>query len=389
MKTFLNITCLCIVFSAAGQSVGSLNLNYIYNPLNEVDFQFKLIKEVNQMRVFYLLYPRQASATVQDYTIAWEQRESFNQREGTPLTPNETTIKTASDRKAAWLSFPVPEKPWLLVAKIKNIKTSTSWVYVKTIEAKYPVNGYLISGEEIVTPPYFPQEKEVTVMGTDSNKTIYGYYYKEDFLPASPPYVESESRVDRFLTYDSTFRITSGSKILSKKEGLYLFQDDTTAATGFASRCVRNAFPKYTHVEDLIKPMIYVCTLEENQQLKAAQGDKLKFDKVILSITGNTDRAKNFIRNYFRRVELANQYFSSYKEGWKTDRGMIYIIFGMPNEILYNGEAEVWRYKSMDLTFTFVKTGSVYGPEYFVLVRDKQFAEAWFTTIDLWRKSRF
>jgi len=389
MKNYLSMACLCVGLSAAGQSIGSLNLNYIYNPNNEIDFQLKLVKGANQVQVLYILHPRAAAATVQDYTIAWEMRESFNQREGTPLTPNESPVKTSSDKKAARLSFPVPEKPWLLVAKIKNIKTSATWVYVKTLEANYPVNGYLMNHEEVVTAPFFSQEEEVIVVGTDSSRAIHGYYYKEDFLPASPPFVESESRVDRFLTYDSTFRIANGSKLNSKKEGLFLFQQDTTAAAGFAARCVRTSFPRYTRVEDLIKPMIYVCTQEENHQLRSANGDKLKFDKVVLSITGDKDRAKNFIRNYFRRVELANEFFSSYKEGWKTDRGMVYIIFGLPTEVLYNGEAEVWRYKSLDVTFTFVKTGSVYGPEYFVLVRDKQFAETWFTTIDLWRKSRF
>lgn len=389
MKYCLVFGCVFLSAIACGQTIGNVNFNHLYNPQNEVEFQLKVVRTADHIQVLYVFQPRTAEAKPEDYAISWEKRESFNQREGTQLSPAETAAKASAAGKAAWLSFPLPDKPWLLVARVKNTKTNAAWTYVKTIEANYPVNGYLVQGEEIITRSYFTHNTDYTVVGSGSGKDIYGFYYKEDFLPASPPFVESESRVDRFLTYDSAFRVTGGSKLLARKEGLYLFQEDTLSAFGFAARSVRTAFPKYTRVEDLIKPMIYLCTQEENTQLKLAGSDKTKFDRTILEITGDKDRAKNFIRSYFRRVELANQYFSSYKEGWKTDRGMIYIVFGLPNEVIYNGETEVWRYKNLDATFTFVKTGSIYGPEYFVLVRDKRFAEMWYTTIDLWRKARY
>ncbi len=95
------------------------------------------------------------------------------------------------------------------------------------------------------------------------------------------------------------------------------------------------------------------------------------------------------MKGYFRRVELANLYFISYKEGWKTDRGMIYLIFGVPDEVSVNDGSETWYYSTTKSRFTFVKSGSVYDPENHVLLRDKRFMEPWFSTIDLWRKSRF
>lgn len=106
-------------------------------------------------------------------------------------------------------------------------------------------------------------------------------------------------------------------------------------------------------------------------------------------MTGDRDRAKTFMRNYFRRVELANNYFTSYKQGWKTDKGMIYLIYGLPDEVSINDGTETWYYKTARSRFTFVKRGSVYDPQNYVLLRHKRFAESWFSTIDLWRKSRF
>jgi hypothetical protein len=95
------------------------------------------------------------------------------------------------------------------------------------------------------------------------------------------------------------------------------------------------------------------------------------------------------MRIYYRRVELTNQYFSSYKAGWKTDRGMIYLIFGLPDEVSVNDGNEVWYYKVTRTRFTFVKSGSVYDPDNYILLRDKKFMETWFSMVDLLRKSRF
>jgi len=375
--------------SLTAQPVGNLNLNYIYNPDHEISLVLKPVNAGGRTRVFYVFQVRAADYKIEDYSIAWEKRESFYQRDGSVIEPPESDVKTESQKKSALLSFDLPQKPWLLIAKVKNIKTNTTWTFAKTLEANYPVNGYLSGPEGWVDRSFVARGSSYTFYGPESGKQIFGFYYKGNFLPGSPPFVESESRVDRFLFHDSTFRLTSESKIQIKAEGLYLFQEDTASESGVALLGVRTAYPRFTRVEDLIKPMIYLCTQKEYDQLKAANGDKVKFDKVVLEITGDKDRAKNFIRSYFRRVELANLYFTSYKEGWKTDRGMIYLIFGNPTEVTLTGDSEVWRYKNIGQSFTFVKTGSVYGPDYFVLVRDKRYTESWYTTIDLWRKSRF
>ena len=152
---------------------------------------------------------------------------------------------------------------------------------------------------------------------------------------------------------------------------------------------VNASFPKLTKIEDIPDPLIFVCAKEEHDELVAAGNDKAKVDKVILDITRDKDRAKNFMRSYFRRVELANTYFTSYKEGWKTDRGMIYLIFGLPDEVSRTGPTEVWYYKNYKERFTFVKNGSVYDPNNYILQRSNKFTELWFNTVDLWRKSRF
>jgi GWxTD domain-containing protein len=152
---------------------------------------------------------------------------------------------------------------------------------------------------------------------------------------------------------------------------------------------VKENFPKFTKLEELLAPLILVTTPEEYSELSNAKTDKPRFDKVILNMTGDKFRAKDFMKQFFRRVELANIYFSSYKEGWKTDRGILYVVMGLPDEVTRNSGNEIWNYKSLNVRFTFVKSGSVYDPENFVLLRDKRFTEPWFSAVDLIRKGRF
>lgn len=136
---------------------------------------------------------------------------------------------------------------------------------------------------------------------------------------------------------------------------------------------------------------MYISTRQENERLKASKGNKKTFDRIVLSITADTERARRLMRDYFRRVELANRYFTSYKEGWKTDRGMIYIIFGKPDEVFRFDDREVWGYKSdrLNIRFNFSEAPNVFDPDNFVLIREKKFEDEWYEVIDLWRNARF
>jgi NRPS condensation-like uncharacterized protein len=42
---------------------------------------------------------------------------------------------------------------------------------------------------------------------------------------------------------------------------------------------------------------------------------------------GSEEKAKELIAIFFRRVNTSNTYFSTTVPGWRTDRGMIYIIY--------------------------------------------------------------
>lgn len=65
--------------------------------------------------------------------------------------------------------------------------------------------------------------------------------------------------------------------------------------------------------------------------------------------------------NYFSRVEQANQKYSAMKkEGWKTDRGRVYLLYGEPSEIerfpnqLDSKPYEIWQYHNLEGGVIFV-----------------------------------
>jgi GWxTD domain-containing protein len=225
-----------------------------------------------------------------------------------------------------------------------------------------------------------------SIIRFQSDKKLFGFYYKKSFEAALPPFAESDP-ISPFLIADSTFSFSK--EFAPRNQGLYLFQTDTASAKGVCVLVMDASYPKYNRVSTLAPPLIYISTDEEYTKLSAANTDKTSFDKVILDITGDRDRARNLFRSYFQRVEQANRNFTDYKEGWKTDRGMLYVIYGKPDEVSRTATGETWYYQGRKTKFEFNKSGSVFNPENFKLERDNKYMPEWFSMVDLWRKSRF
>lgn len=367
------------------QSIAASNFNYWYDPTNEVELQLRTVRTVDKLMVRYTLVARHGNPG--KYSIKWEKRSSYVETSGTPVSEKDSVLSVTDKTKRGYLVFDLTEKPWLLIAHVIN-SNERKWTYFRLMESIYPIDGWIETSEGVITQNHLSKNQEYIARSADGKPLIVSYY-NTNFPPALPPFAEKEGRTERFFFHDSLFRVESGSKFLPKKEGLYLFQEDTAAARGFSYRVVKENFPKFTKIEELVPPLILVTTPDEFTELSNVKGEKSKFDKVILNITGDKERAKAFMKNFYHNIELANTYFSSYKEGWKTDRGMIFLIFGLPDEVSKNTGNEIWNYKNLNAKFTFVKSGSVYDPENYVLLRDKRFMDTWFGVVDLWRKGRF
>lgn len=92
-------------------------------------------------------------------------------------------------------------------------------------------------------------------------------------------------------------------------------------------------FPNIASLDVMIEALNYIATEDELSRVAAARGAadrKDAFDAFWGRTLGDPSAASRTIARYYGRVEEANRAFSGFKEGWKTDRGMIYIVMGPP-----------------------------------------------------------
>lgn len=86
-----------------------------------------------------------------------------------------------------------------------------------------------------------------------------------------------------------------------------------------------------------IRQLRYVASSKEQNYIEEGKNEdekQLRFDQFWKNLdpSPNTDRNEAF-DDYFRRVNYVNKNMRSYSDGWMTDKGSVYIVFGPPNNI--------------------------------------------------------
>ncbi|MBU1633194.1 GWxTD domain-containing protein [bacterium] len=119
-------------------------------------------------------------------------------------------------------------------------------------------------------------------------------------------------------------------------------------------------------IDDLdiaIEQVKYIASSKDIKKIKKAspKEKKEKFVRFWEQLDPTPGTEENELMNeYYRRVRHANEHFSGFMEGWKTDMGMIFILFGPPNDIerhpfeLDSKPYEIWYYYDINRTFIFV-----------------------------------
>ncbi|WP_290875766.1 GWxTD domain-containing protein [Gracilimonas sp.] len=153
-------------------------------------------------------------------------------------------------------------------------------------------------------------------------------------------------------------------------------------------------YPLVQSPRELAEPLIYIMEPQEYEQLmRINSNDSLKatVDRFWLTNIQNSSLARSVISLYYHRVEEANKLFSNFKEGWKTDMGMVYILFGPPFYQTKSLNEIRWAY-SYDLNvpeynFIFRRNKSrsdVYPFEHYVLQRDNVYFQLEYRVRQLW-----
>lgn len=222
-------------------------------------------------------------------------------------------------------------------------------------------------------------------------RDLYLIRYANDFDPAQSPMATTLKPAIKSLRIEEIQKIQTGTPLQLQTEGVYFAVEDTmNTRNGLGFMIVDNRFPKFTLPEKLVKPLIYMSTSQETRTVAENPDAKQALDRYFLTITGgNQTLSKKIIKTYYRRIEEANRLFTSFKEGWKTDKGMVYIILGPPNKVQRSRDREVWMYAQSqnfsEIIFTFNKRPNQLADNYYELVRYPEYQAYWYPFVEAWR----
>lgn len=117
-----------------------------------------------------------------------------------------------------------------------------------------------------------------------------------------------------------------------------------------------------TNIDKALDQMTYILTSQERAQLK--RQSKKQREKLFKEFWDSRDPTPGTVSNelmeeYYKRVAYTNEHFTGISGGWKSDMGMIYIIFGVPEDIERSvmaqsrGNFEIWYYYRISRSFIF------------------------------------
>ncbi len=165
------------------------------------------------------------------------------------------------------------------------------------------------------------------------------------------------------------FRFAPLIRVDSLKSGKYLAE--VIVPGGQKKRMERTAFDVWkamefknqSELDKAIETLVYIASPEVFNQMKQAKSfsvKKKRFETFWKGIDPTPGTEVNELQTeYYRRVRYANRHFEVFgQDGWHSDRGRIYILYGPPDSVEHQMDSqsrdyEIWRYNQLKRTFVF------------------------------------
>jgi len=180
---------------------------------------------------------------------------------------------------------------------------------------------------------------------------------------AEPP---TESKMQIFLPVDSlNFPAGAYTIVIEGYNARAGSNPDLKATTSRALSIHWSDLPlTILNLDKAIEELRYVAKDEEVDSIEAGKTTDEKMKRFIAFWNKrNPDPSSDrnpLMEEYYRRILYANKEFTHYIEGWKTDRGMVYIRLGPPENIerhpfeMNTKPYEIWYYYQLDRECIFV-----------------------------------
>ncbi len=407
--------------STTQQAVDSKDLSYLYNPTkNSINPKYNIYNQSDEQTVLSIkffasdLFFSEANAQGIPTAQMLFNIKLYNTSLGRQLADTAVyNISIVQEKGRPEYVFDVPlrvERGNEYVAELRildrlRLFVVQAFVPFNTLSYNNRYNFKVVShfGKNDLFNPVLKVDEYVNILYSRGHiDSLYISFYKPFSEVPDPPNMilpvktlDYEPEKTIALAYSDTL------PIMFPREGIYHVTLGRDIKEGYTFFNLGASYPAMRSPDVMIEPLAYIASRDELDTMRFAIRQKMALDNFWIKIGGNVDKARELIRIYYMRVLYTNFYFSSYKEGWRSERGMIYIIYGPPDKVYKTPEGENWGYRkpviksswggrysvSEDyLFFNFKKDDNLYSDNDYYLSRNETLVTYWDKAIASWRK---
>jgi GWxTD domain-containing protein len=353
-----------------------------------------------QFKIQFLAEKIEENPSFNSYSFTYAILNSYEQEilSDQVVLLGENDLKFDTDRHWVFEKIvEIPQAQSTAIAFFSALDTRQGDEYVYHVDLKssfvfdHPDFGAYYANEVPFDQNYMNAEQSL-IFKSSKKPNLHSFFYPMNFDVPYPPMEITPAAVPREIEVQDLGDFLENVPKKLDQIGYYFFQSDTAASTGLLIKTIHESFPKVKDWDEMVQMVTYISTRKEHQTLLAATDKKKALDEYWITITRNPEIAKELIREYFRQIEFANILFTDFKEGWKTDRGMVYTVMGPPQEVYFYLDKEVWTYGGVDesskIKLTFARTKTILTPHFYTLNRSRAYQPIWFKNISLWRSGK-
>jgi GWxTD domain-containing protein len=376
------------------------NISYWYNTTSDLHIDHNVFVDENTIHL--LLEINFNNQKIYDsYHYSYELHESYHTldiRRTDTIDIKDHIVAIKANKIFVQLTLPYDDKIDIAIIRMTNKKTGIDYTYDIPLIKDYNFSseGLVFYEQDSLTPHlqnFVGVNQRLMLKSVNPYPgPVYCFYYNHNFDEAVPPMVVEDQRAGKQLSIDSVFSISLNETISFSKEGLYFFQKDSSSANGIAIRVQDKFFPLAKTFDAVLDPLIYISTRTETEKIRSASNPRQAFEDYWIDMVKIPNLATSTVRQYYERVAAANYLFTTFEEGWKSDMGLIYIVYGPPNDVYKSEEIIDWVYNqdlSMpNIRFSFYKVKNVFTDHHYTLLRKKSYDKNWFKSVELWRDGK-
>lgn len=288
---------------------------------------------------------------------------------------------------------------YILEIRFRDENKDLNVIYNEVVDKRNNYNDQfflLSSGEKVLITPIVNQNQVVTIKKSAVVKQdtfeVQLSDYKQGITP--PPFAEKELIIEPFKLDSFYVDVFHNNELqLTKfKHTNRIIPVHVTTEDCFYYYNFYPQYPLIAEVNQMQEPIRYISTSNEYKKVINAVNTKKAIDAFWLKLGKEEIRTRKMIAEYYSRVELSNTYFTSYREGWKTDRGIIYIVYGKPTTIYKTATNERWVYGEenniLSVQFEFIKIDDLRSNNTYELIRNSDYKNNWYRAVDMWRQAK-